>query len=207
MVHLSAALAIERDPEDNHPGRLGLRRLSLAPSEKMGMPTQGARDALPTLAYVAIVRGGAGRIPVASALFYPGRTFAMVGQLAGPPWRARLHADRLDRGRPDTDDGAAAGSIVYFRDNYRASNFGVPDLIQVIRAIDAEIVRQHEEGGVTGPLPRIQLSFIGHSMGGYVVTNAIRTLSDVFAVPVDALNSYGAGSPQSQCGQRSPRMR
>jgi len=35
--------------------------------------------------------------------------------------------------------------IVYFRDNYRASNYGIPDLIQVIRAIDAEIVRQRWE--------------------------------------------------------------
>ncbi len=29
---------------------------------------------------------------------------------------------------------------------------------------------------------RVQLSFIGHSMGGYVVTNAIRVLSDVFDI-------------------------
>ena len=85
--------------------------------------------------------------------------------------------------------------IVYFRDNYRASNYGIPDLIQIIRAIDAEIMRQREQSGKTGPWPRVQLSFIGHSMGGFVVTNAIRTLSDVFAVRVDALNSYGAGSP------------
>ncbi len=28
---------------------------------------------------------------------------------------------------------------------------------------------------------RVQLSFIGHSMGGYVVTNAIRTLTDLFS--------------------------
>jgi esterase/lipase superfamily enzyme len=27
----------------------------------------------------------------------------------------------------------------------------------------------------------VDLSFIGHSMGGFVVTNAIRALSDVFA--------------------------
>ncbi len=55
-------------------------------------------------------------------------------------------------------------------------------------------MRQREKSDRTD-WPRVQLSFIGHSMGGFVVTNAIRTLSDVFAVPVDALNSYGAGSP------------
>jgi hypothetical protein len=81
-------------------------------------------------------------------------------------------------------------TIVYFRDNYRASNYGIPELIQVIRAIDAEIVRQRNE---THPPRRVQLSFIGHSMGGFVVTNTIRTLSDVFATPVQALNSYGGG--------------
>ena len=32
-------------------------------------------------------------------------------------------------------------TIVYFRDNYRATNFGVPDLVQIIRAIDGEMVK------------------------------------------------------------------
>jgi hypothetical protein len=40
----------------------------------------------------------------------------------------------------------------------------------------------------------VQLSFIGHSMGGFVVTNTIRVLSHVFERRVTALNSYGAGS-------------
>ncbi len=86
-------------------------------------------------------------------------------------------------------------TIVYFRDNYRASNYGVPDLIQVIRAIDGEVTNQCRQSGRGDP-PKVQLSFIGHSMGGFVVTNAIRTLSDVFKVEVDAdrLDSYGAGS-------------
>ncbi len=72
--------------------------------------------------------------------------------------------------------------IVYFRDIYRATNYGVPDLVEVIRQIDLEAVqladRLRKQDGITRK--RIALSFIGHSMGGLVVTNAIRVLSDVF---------------------------
>ncbi|HEY1888227.1 MAG TPA: hypothetical protein VGG86_19595 [Roseiarcus sp.] len=73
-------------------------------------------------------------------------------------------------------------SIVYFRDVYRAINYGVPDLVEVIRQIDLEAAKlaanfQKSDGR---PRKRISLSFIGHSMGGLVVTNAIRVLSDVF---------------------------
>lgn len=87
-------------------------------------------------------------------------------------------------------------AIVYFRDNYRASNFGVPDLIQIIRAIDEAVVEQRRRKGLSAePEQRIQLSFIGHSMGGFVVTNTIRTLTDVFKTPVKALSHFGAAAP------------
>ncbi|MFZ8425991.1 hypothetical protein ACO1MX_15000, partial [Staphylococcus aureus] len=71
-------------------------------------------------------------------------------------------------------------AIVYFRDTYRATNYGAPDLVQIIRAIDGEL------GNLRGRGKRndVELSFIGHSMGGFVVTNTIRVLSDVFARPV-----------------------
>lgn len=64
----------------------------------------------------------------------------------------------------------------YFRDNYRANNFGVSDLVELIRHIDNAVIgdKSSWEG------KRIKLSFIGHSMGGFVVTNAVRILSDVF---------------------------
>jgi hypothetical protein len=73
-------------------------------------------------------------------------------------------------------------AIVYFRDVYRATNYGVPDLVEVIRQIDraaskAADALARQDGR---PRKRIALSFIGHSMGGLVVTNAIRVLSDVF---------------------------
>ncbi len=67
--------------------------------------------------------------------------------------------------------------VGYFRDTYRASNFGVPDLVELIRQIDKAVMAVTPHGSAR---PRIKLSFIGHSMGGFVVTNTVRILSDVF---------------------------
>jgi hypothetical protein len=75
----------------------------------------------------------------------------------------------------------ALRAIVYFRDIYRATNYGVPDLVEVIRQIDKEacdLLDKRKEKASSRK--RVALSFIGHSMGGLVVTNAIRVLSDVF---------------------------
>ncbi|MEH1943145.1 MAG: alpha/beta hydrolase [Nostoc sp.] len=60
----------------------------------------------------------------------------------------------------------------YFRDNYRASNYGVTDLVELIRQLDFTVNLP--------PNKRIKLSFISHSMGCFVVTDVIRILSDVF---------------------------
>jgi hypothetical protein len=62
----------------------------------------------------------------------------------------------------------------YFRDIYRASNYGTTDLVELIRQLDytAKLL----------PNKRIKLSFISHSMGCFVVTDVIRILSDVFDV-------------------------
>lgn len=95
--------------------------------------------------------------------------------------------------------------VVYFRDRYRASNFGVLDLVELLRQIDRELVRlkaeelQLPQGDLNlpdGATPehfeeeaarfwqqtpqKIKLSFLGHSMGGLVVTHVVRILSDVF---------------------------
>lgn len=81
--------------------------------------------------------------------------------------------------------------IVYFRDGYRATNYGVPDLVDLIRQIDQDL-----DGKLGGK--RADLCFIGHSMGGFVVTNALRILSDVFSPA--ALSGMAAkvepGSPE-----------
>ncbi|MBD2110798.1 MULTISPECIES: alpha/beta hydrolase [Cyanophyceae] len=91
--------------------------------------------------------------------------------------------------------------IVYFRDSYRADNFGVLDLVELLRQIDQAIVQRTADS--LFPLAKteyeqqqallkareywaqrsrnkVKLSFIGHSMGGFVVTNVVRILSDVF---------------------------
>jgi pimeloyl-ACP methyl ester carboxylesterase len=69
--------------------------------------------------------------------------------------------------------------IVYFRDGYRATTYGVPDLVDIIRLIDRRLETKFNVAGRTGS--RADLSFIGHSMGGFVVTNTVRILTDVFS--------------------------
>lgn len=91
--------------------------------------------------------------------------------------------------------------VVYFRDHYRANNFGVLDLVELLRQIDLALV-QHTADEMFPDVasradqrramaqargywrrrsrPKVKLSFVGHSMGGFVVTNVIRILSDVF---------------------------
>jgi pimeloyl-ACP methyl ester carboxylesterase len=67
--------------------------------------------------------------------------------------------------------------LVYFRDQYRATTYGVPDLVDIVRLIDQALQSKFENKGGQ----RVDLSFIGHSMGGFVVTNTVRILSDVFS--------------------------
>src|SRR5208282_3999562 len=71
------------------------------------------------------------------------------------------------------------------------------DLVEVIRQIDLEAVqladRLRKQDGITRK--RIALSFIGHSMGGLVVTNAIRVLSDVFDKAVIRTRLSGEARP------------
>jgi pimeloyl-ACP methyl ester carboxylesterase len=69
--------------------------------------------------------------------------------------------------------------IVYFRDVYRATTYSVPDLVDIIRLIDGRLETKFKVVGRTGS--RADLSFIGHSMGGFVVTNAVCILTDVFS--------------------------
>jgi Putative serine esterase (DUF676) len=90
-------------------------------------------------------------------------------------------------------------AIVYFRDVYRATNYGVPDLVEVIRQIDREAVQRMRDLGETGASSRrrrIALSFVGHSMGGLIVTNAIRVLSDVFGRDVIRTTLSGRLRPE-----------
>ena len=73
----------------------------------------------------------------------------------------------------------------YFRDTFRANQYGVSDLVELIRRLDDGLVEQVEIPDRAAREKywenhRIRLSFVGHSMGAFVVTNAVRVLSDVF---------------------------
>lgn len=77
--------------------------------------------------------------------------------------------------------------VVYFRDSYRASNYGVLDLVELLRQLDYLLKNKKLA-------KRIKISFIGHSMGCFVVTNVLRILSDVF--DVESINK----NPSSNIG-------
>ena len=72
----------------------------------------------------------------------------------------------------------------YFRDTFRATHYGVSDLVEFIRQLDQALVQKvgddDRQTSSDWHQRRIRLSFIGHSMGAFVVTNAVRILSDVF---------------------------
>lgn len=76
-------------------------------------------------------------------------------------------------------------AIVYFRDSYRATNYGVNDLVELIRQLNQGLMelaskdKQFNAEDYWQQYP-IKLSFIAHSMGGHVITQAVRILSDVF---------------------------
>jgi hypothetical protein len=69
----------------------------------------------------------------------------------------------------------------YFQDSYRAINYGVPDLVQFFRVFDYWVKASPKAIEINAiENNRINLSFVAHSMGGFVTTNLIRILSDVF---------------------------
>ena len=191
-TYIAAALAVDRDQHIRDSDGLvcvGYRW----PSEKMGMPWRGTWDAMPTLPGW-IFNAGVVLAMIPFLIVYlahdGSRGSIDAVWLARPPFLAHVVTlvGLTFAGLVLT--AAVLRAIVYFRDNYRATNYGVPDLVQVIRAIDGEL------GKLRGSDQKndVHLSFIGHRMGGFVVTNTIRVLSDVFATPTPELNSYGAQS-------------
>ena len=74
---------------------------------------------------------------------------------------------------------------VYFRDGYRATSYGVPDLVEIIQQIDKKYLeKEPKTKNDDGQLKRVELSFIGHSMGAYVVTGAVRDPFQCFRRPL-----------------------
>ncbi|MEO0408600.1 MAG: alpha/beta hydrolase, partial [Cyanobacteria bacterium P01_A01_bin.135] len=101
----------------------------------------------------------------------------------------------------------------YFRDRYRANNFGVAELVELFRHLDRAILEATPEGrwkdaGADSVEAywdnnRIKLSFIGHSMGSFVVTDTVRILSDVFdkhSIGNLALDGGAAKQPTREIG-------
>jgi len=89
----------------------------------------------------------------------------------------------------------------YFRDSYRANNFGVPDLTEFMRQLDKAALEVAPDADWSER--RIKLSFIGHSMGGFVVTHTVRILSDVFdnsSIGHTNLNARRAKNPSANLG-------
>ncbi|WP_427157986.1 alpha/beta hydrolase [Aliinostoc sp. HNIBRCY26] len=72
--------------------------------------------------------------------------------------------------------------LTYSRDRFRASNYGVLDLVEFFQDLQAEKIRIE---GITKS--RIKISFIAHSLGCEVATQTIRILADVF--DDDAINT------------------
>ena len=85
----------------------------------------------------------------------------------------------------------------YSRNVYRAINFGVPDLIELISQIDQSVVDlrvnelrdQNESVSLSNVQSsisnnefgqKVQLNLIGHGVGALVLTNVVQVLSDVF---------------------------
>jgi esterase/lipase superfamily enzyme len=134
------------------------------PSEKLGKPFPSSLRAAPGLVFGLLI------CPAIAATLLLGLVaprwrlafdFRMIAYLIGLMLVSLPIATMVFR------------SMSYFRDQYRAMHYGVPDLIEFIRDIEKQLRK-------AGVRRRVTLSFIGHSMGGFVVTNLVRVLSDVF---------------------------
>jgi hypothetical protein len=63
--------------------------------------------------------------------------------------------------------------VVYFRDVYRANYYATPDLVELVQLLSAELERRK--------IQDVKLSFLAHSLGCGVTTNAIRIMVDAFS--------------------------
>ena len=68
----------------------------------------------------------------------------------------------------------------YFRDTFRATNYAVSDLIALLTELDYAVGTFRKKNETLNKSIKIKISFIGHSMGCYVITNTIRVLSEPF---------------------------
>lgn len=98
--------------------------------------------------------------------------------------------------------------FVYFRDSYRANNYGVNDLVELIRQLNdglVELCSKNEQFDAQHYWRKhpIKLSFVAHSMGAQVTTQAVKILADAFKYPeahTDNKNRENQ-APSSRVGQ------
>jgi hypothetical protein len=136
--YAAASDAIENDPEIcKCPGLVcvGYRW----PSEKMGQPSRGTAAALPSLPHWLLWCG------VLVSALYP--FLALIPALRD--WQLTVAGHVLIIFGWTLIGTVVALALlratVYFRDGYRAANYGAPDLIEIIRQIDHQII-QHDPG-------------------------------------------------------------
>lgn len=97
---------------------------------------------------------------------------------------------------------------VYFRDRDRAANYGVFDTVELVRwlhvilqeILDEKRTHSIQENELLKSKPEFfgtaKLSFIAHSMGCFVTTQAIRVLSDVFdSSAIERWKAYSSDGP------------
>lgn len=124
------------------------------PAEKLGSPFASTFTAAPL---IWTLLGVLGLIPI------------IWGAWRGKVWLALLGL--LPASIPVAT--TVMRGAVYFRDSYRATNYGVPDFMNFLRALDNRM------GVKERPSP-VPMSFIAHSLGNGVATSLIRILSDAF---------------------------
>lgn len=146
------------------------------PSEKMGQPRSTIYSAAPVFLIILFLIG----LFLSAVLFL---AFALaLPYLPVPPWLALAIYTLGGLMVAVPVMVSLLRLAVYFRDGYRATNYGVPDLVEVIRQLDRKVTEKAASLGRKAEYKNlVKLSFIGHSMGGFVVTNVVRILSDVFS--------------------------
>lgn len=162
------------------------------PSERMGMPWSSGFNAAPWFLIWVLV--------AALAAFYLANFYFEIWGWCKPTRIAVTAVTAIMAVVPITL--FLLRIIVYFRDGFRATTYGVPDLVNLVRQIDdklSEKLKAQPSGLPShGDDRRADLSFIGHSMGGFVVTNAVRILSDVFSPEAITAMKDGVGELGSE---------
>ncbi|HEY9645715.1 MAG TPA: alpha/beta hydrolase [Chroococcidiopsis sp.] len=67
--------------------------------------------------------------------------------------------------------------VVYQRDRYRAVHYGAPDLAEFFWRLDAALIKFRPQIGQPQS-DRLRINLVGHSMGGLLLINVVRLLSE-----------------------------